>query len=132
MSAYSRYVVISVLDDLLKYGFVELDGDDYSIQGAKEEKERILREEEERRERDSRQKAAFDEACERINSQIQEEVTSVTSPIEDDYAYKFRGIQREIDEAAAESKRQRENIQRQISDLRSQQSSLGLFKGKEK
>ena len=132
LSAYSRYVVISVLDDLLKYGFVELDGDDYSIQGAKEEKERILREEEERRERDSRQKAAFDEACERINSQIQEEVTSVTSPIEDDYAYKFRGIQREIDEAAAESKRQRENIQRQISDLRSQQSSLGLFKGKEK
>ena len=120
------------LDSLVAAGFLEKHNNGYCWPGAKEEKERLAREAEELRQKQIRQKAAFDEACERINGQIQEEVSSATSPIEDDYEFKFRGIQREIDEAVAESNRQRESIQRQISDLRSQQSSLGLFKGKEK
>lgn len=122
----------AALDQLVEGGWLEKYPEGYCWPGAKEEKERLEREAEELRQKQIRQKAAFDEACERINCQIQEEVSSATSPIEDDYAYKFRGIQREIDEAVAESNRQRENTQRKISDLRSQQSSLGLFKGKEK
>ena len=47
---------------------------------------------------------------------------------------KINGANTKVDVPAKinESNRQREDIQRQISDLRSQQSSLGFFKGKEK
>ena len=41
-------------------------------------------------------------------------------------------IQREINEEVSKCNRQRESIERQISDWRSRQSSLGFFKGKEK
>lgn len=136
LSNYSWYVVISILEDLLKYGFVELNGNDYSLQCAKEEKERILKEAEERRQREARQKArqkaAYDEACSVLNKKIQEEVDYRVSRISENYESRKRGVQREIDEEISENNRNKESIQRQISEWRAQQASLGFFKGKEK
>ena len=116
----------------MKYGFIELIGDDYSILGAKEERERILKEAEERREREARQQAAYDEACSALNKKIKEEVDYRVSGISENYDSRIRGVQREIDEEISENNRQKESIQRQISDWRTQQASLGFFKGKEK
>ena len=51
----------------------------------------------------------------------------------DEYDFKIKkGLTREIIEEISECKRQFENIERQIANWRSQQSSLGFFKGKEK
>lgn len=120
------------LESLAEAGFLEKHPDGYCWPGAKEEKEHLQREAEELRQKQIRQKAAYDDACAKMNGQIQEKVASATAAIDDEYASKLDEIQREFDEAVAESNRQRENIQRQISNLRSQQLSLGFFKGKEK
>lgn len=121
-----------VLDSLTKEGLIEKHPEGYCWPGAKEEKERLLREAEELRQKQIRQKAAYDEACARINGQIQDEVSAAKTSVDEEFDPKLRGIQREINEAIDEANRQREAIQRQISDLRSQQSALGFFKGKEK
>ena len=122
----------AALDSLAEAGFLEKHGNRYCWPGAKEEKERLEREAEELRQKQMRQKAAYDEACAKVNGQIQEELSAATASIGEEYDAKLRGIQREINEAVNEANRQRDGIQRQISDLRGQQSSLGFFKGKEK
>lgn len=122
----------AALDSLAEAGFLEKHGNGYCWPGAKEEKERLEREAEELRQKQMRQKAAYDEACAKVNGQIQEELSAATASIGEEYDAKLRGIQREINEAVNEANRQRDGIQRQISDLRGQQSSLGFFKGKEK
>lgn len=122
----------AALDSLAEAGFLEKHGNGYCWPGAKEEKERLEREAEELRQKQMRQKAAYDEACAKVNGQIQEELSAATASIGEEYDTKLRGIQREINEAVNEANRQRDGIQRQISDLRGQQSSLGFFKGKEK
>lgn len=122
-----------ILDTLAKEGFIEKHPEGYCWPGAKEEKERHQREAEELRQKQMRQKAAYDEACAKVKGQIkEEELSAATASIGEEYDTKLRGIQREINEAVNEANRQRDGIQRQISDLRGQQSSLGFFKGKEK
>lgn len=121
-----------VLDKLANEGLIEKHPEGYCWPGAKEEKERLLREAEELRQKQIRQKAAYNEACARINGQIQDEVSAAKTAVDEEFDPKLRGIQREIKEAVDEANRQREAIQRQISDWRSQQSALGFFKGKEK
>lgn len=118
---FSRYIVYSALDDLVKFDLIELQGLGYILKGAKE-----------RREREARQKAAYDEACAVVNRQIQEEIDLRVGRMSEEYDPRLNGIQREINEEISEFNRQRESIERQISDWRSQQSSLGFFKGKEK
>ena len=132
LSRYSRSSVSAVLKDLVEGGLIELHALGYCLVGAKEEKERLLREAKERRQRELRQRAAFDEACAKVNGQIQEELSAATAYIGEEYDTKLCGIQREINEAVNEANRQRDGIQRQISDLRGQKSSIGFFKGKEK
>ena len=120
------------LDQLVEYGFVDQYPEGYCWPGAKEERERILREEEERKQREARQKAAYDDACASVNKQIQEEIDLKVAQLSEGYDSRLSGIQREINEEISECNRQRESLERQISDWRSQQSSLGFFKGKEK
>jgi len=126
------YFRAQALGALIEEGFIEKHDSGYCWPGAKEEKERLEREAEELRQKQARQKAAFDEACDRVNNQIQDELSSATNVINDEYEPKLRGIQREVDESVSESNRKRDSIQRQISELRTQQASLGFFKGKEK
>lgn len=129
---YSSIDVSRVLRDLVSYELIEHSDLGYSLIGAKEEKERLLKEAEERRQREARQKTAYDEACTAVNRQIQEEIDTQVSRLSEDYDSRLNGIQREINEEVSECNRQRESIERQISDWRSQQSSLGFFKGKER
>ena len=129
---FSRDLVVSVLDDLVRFDLIELDGLGYSIKGAKEEKERLLKAAEERREREARQKAAYDEACTDVNRRIQEEIDLRVSQLSEEYDPLLNGIQREINEEISECKRQRESLERQINEWYNQQSSLGFFKGREK
>ena len=129
---YSSTDITRALRDLVDYDLIELNDMGYSVKGAKEEKERLLKEAEERRQREARQKAAYDEACAAINRQIQEEIEQITRRLSEDFDSRLNGVQREINEDISECNRQRESIERQISDWRSQQSSLGFFKGKEK
>ena len=127
---------INALDALAEAGFLEKSdlGNDpkYSWPGADEERDRLLKEEQERLEKEKKQRAAYDDACEKVNNQIESEIAVAIVSIEEEYNYKLRGIQREIDEAVAEANRQRDSLEKQISDLQSRQSSLGFFKGKEK
>ena len=125
-------IVVSVLDDLVRFDLIELDGLGYSIKGAKEEKERLLKAAEERREREARQKAAYDEACTDVNRRIQEEIDLRVSQLSEEYDPLLNGIRREINEEISECKRQRESLERQINEWYNQQSSLGFFKGREK
>ena len=104
----------------------------FSWPNAAEERERIEKEKREKKEKELRQKAAFDEACERINSRINDEIGSVQSCIDEKYAPKLHDVQKEIDVAILEANHQRECIEQEISDLQSRLSSLGFFKGKEK
>ena len=97
-----------------------------------EEKERLLREAEERRQRELRQRAAFDEACAKIESHISDEIVAKSASVSEEYDYQLRGIQREIDEANAENDRKRQGLEQQISEWNRQKSALGFFKGKEK
>lgn len=129
---YSSTDTFRALGELVDCGLIELDGLGYSLKGAKEEKERLLKEAEERRQREAWQKAAYDEACAAINRQIQEEVDSRAGQLSESFDSRLGGIQREINEEISENNRQMESIERQISEWRSQQSSLGFFKGKEK
>ena len=129
---YSSTDVSKVLRDLENYNLIELDGTGYSLKGVKEEKARVLKEAKERRQREARQKAAYDEACAAVNRQIQEEIDLKTSRISENFDSRLKSVQREINEESSECRRQRESIERQISDWRNQQSSLGFFKGKEK
>lgn len=120
------------LNTLVEAGFLEKHTDGYCWPGAKEERERLQREAEEQRQKQIRQKAAFDNACEEMNRQILEEIASASAPVSDEFDSKLRGIQREINESVNEANHQRDRIQKQISDLRNRQSALGFFKGKEK
>lgn len=120
------------LDKLLEAGLIEKHPEGYCWPGAKEEKERLLKEAEERRQREIRQKAAYDDACAQIESQIKDETETKLALISEKYDSELRGIHREIDEENAENNRQRQELEQQISTWRSQQSSLGIFKGKEK
>ena len=63
---------------------------------------------------------------------IQKEISAVRASADEEYDLKLQEVQKEINKAIEEANRQRETIQRQISGLHSQQSSLGFFKGKEK
>lgn len=82
--------------------------------------------------KEERQKAAYDEACKKVDAQIQDEIASKTKIVLEEFDARLRDVQREIDKAIAENNRERDAIELQISDLRRQQSSLGFFKGKEK
>lgn len=132
LSRYSRSSVSAVLKDLVEGGLIELHALGYCLVGAKEEKERLLREAEERRQRELRQRAAFDEACAKIESQISDEIATKSASVSEEYDYQLRGIQREIDEANAENDRKRQGLEQQISEWNRQKSGLGFFKGKEK
>lgn len=132
LSRYSRSSVSAVLKDLVEGGLIELHALGYCLVGAKEEKERLLREAEERRQRELRQRAAFDEACAKIESQISDEIATKSASVSEEYDYQLRGIQREIDEANAENDRKRQGLEQQVSEWNRQKSGLGFFKGKEK
>lgn len=132
LSRYSRSSVSVVLKDLVEGGLIELHALGYCLVGAKEKKERLLREAEERRQRELRQRAAFDEACAKIESQISDEIATKSASVSEEYDYQLRGIQREIDEANAENDRKRQGLEQQISEWNRQKSGLGFFKGKEK
>ena len=67
-----------------------------------------------------------------MNRQIQEEIDINIEALSEEYDLRLNSIHREIIEEISECKRQFENIERQIANWRSQQSSLGFFKGKEK
>lgn len=105
---------------------------EYCWPGAVEEKERILREEEERKQKKIRQQAAYDAACAEVNAKAQKEIESRTARIEEQFEPRYRSVQRAVDEAVATEDMQRAEIQWKISDLRKQLSSLSFFKGKEK
>lgn len=120
------------LDRLVDAGFLEKYPEGYCWPGAKEERERILREKEEKKQSEARQKAAYDDACAEVGRQIQEEIDLRISQLSEEFDPRLNGIQRKINEEIAECTRQREIMQGQISDWRTQQSSLGIFKGKEK
>lgn len=129
---YSISAKIAVLSDLVQYKCIEEHDDGYCLVGAKEEKERLIREAEERRQKEECQKAAYDKACAKIEEQVQAEVSSVVNGISIEFDAKIQCIQRELYIAVEEVNRKREGIQRTISDLKSQQSALGFFKSKEK
>ena len=120
------------LDQLVAAGLIEKYAEGYCWPGAKEEKERLLREAEERRQRERRQRAAFDEACAIIESHISDEIVAKSASVSEEYDYQLRGIQREIDEANAENDSKRQGLEQQISEWNRQKSALGFFKGKEK
>ena len=120
------------LDQLVAAGLIEKYAEGYCWPGAKEEKERLLREAEERRQRERRQRAAFDEACAKIESHISDEIVAKSASVSEEYDYQLRGIQREIDEANAENDHKRQDLEQQISEWNRQKSALGFFKGKEK
>lgn len=115
------YLRAQALNALSEEGFIEKHESGYCWPGAKEEKERR-----------ERQEAAYKEACEALNRQIQEEIDIRVGRLSEEYDLRLNSVQREINEEMSEANRQRESIERQISDWRSQQSSLGFFKGKEK
>ena len=123
---------MDVLSGLVARGYVKELYNGYCWPEINKERERQEKEAEERRQKEIKQKAAFDEACERINRQISSEIESVKATIDEEYAPMFLEIQKIIDSEVAENNRQIDEIKRHISDLRSQQSSLGLFKVKEK
>lgn len=132
INKYPRYDVSAVLTDLVKYKCVEEHIDGYCIFGAKTEKERLIKEAEERRQKEQRQKAAHAAACAKIEEQIKAEAAPMVTSITDEYEVKLRNAQREMKKAISVSDKQRDSIQGSISDLRSQKSSLGFFKFKEK
>lgn len=90
------------------------------------------KEAEERRQKEQRQKAAHAAACAKIEEQIKAEAAPMVTSITDEYEVKLRNAQREMKKAISEADKQRDSIQGSISDLRSQKSSLGFFKFKEK
>lgn len=104
----------------------------YCLNGAKEEKDRLLREARERRQKEERQNAAYEAAYEQVEEQIQNEVRPISERISEEYDSQIRGIEREMNEAVSSVNRQRESIQNKIQDLNNRKASLGLFKGKEK
>ena len=127
---------LSALNALVEAGLIEKHSDGYRFwycwPGAKEEKERLQREAEELRQKQIRQKAAYDKACEEVYRQIQDEESVAALSIDKEYDAKIHEIQRVNDETINAAIRQRETIQHQISDLKNQRSSLGFFRGKEK
>lgn len=127
---YPGTMISDVLEDLVSLRLIELhDSESYCLIGTKEEKERALKTAEELSLKQFRQKAAYEEACTKINTQIQEEITSRISDISKEFDLRLQDVEIKMDEALAEISRQRE-IQRQIFELRRMQSRLGAFQGK--
>ena len=116
---YSSSETMTVLRDLIQYKCIEEHYDGYCLVGAKEEKERLQREAEERRQKEERQKAAYNAACAKIEEQIQAEAMPTVNDITAEFDAKIQGLQRELDEAVEEANRKRDGFQRTISDLRS-------------
>jgi hypothetical protein len=106
---------------LVEAGYIDRDGDGFCWHGVKEEKER-----------QERQKTAYDEACTRIRRQIQEEAAASASSVVSSYDSQLSAIQREIDQAASEAASQRARIEKKISNLCATLDSLGFFQRKEK
>lgn len=132
LNKYARFDVTSTLEELITYKCIEEHLDGYCWAGAKEEKARLLKEAEERRKKEERQKVAYTAACAEIESQIQKEVSSTADSLSDEYDARIHVIQREMNEAIDIANKQRELIQNEVSDLLKKQSTLGFFKGKEK
>jgi len=132
LKKYPRYDVTATLEELLACKCIEESENGYCWIGAKENRERLVREAEERRKKAEKQKAAYDAACQRFEEKIWNEASSKVDLISTEYDSRIQGIQREMDEKITVANRERGFIQNEISDLRSRQSSLGFFKGKEK
>lgn len=133
IEAYTHYTVLrAYIDRLLKAGLIESHAFGYCWKGAKEEKEKLQKEAEKRKQCEIRRIAAYEEACARVESQIKDETNAKVISVYEEYNIKLRSIQREIEEENAENERKKQELERQISNLRSQQASLGFFKSKEK
>lgn len=117
-----------VLGILTENGLIEQHENGYCWPGALENKQQVLEE----LEKQNRQKEAFEEACAEVNRQIEDEIASEESLIDEQYAPALQRIQRQINSEAAENERQRDALQRQIEECYRKQNSLGLFKVKEK
>ncbi len=129
---YPRDDVRNVLQDLVGIGCIEAYELGYGLAGVKEEKERILEEIEEYRQRKARQKAAYDMACTQIESEIQSEAAPQIKIIAEKFEPQIREIQDEMNKVIKEADKKRELIQNEISDLQREQFSFGFFKRKEK
>lgn len=129
---YPSCDVKNVLQDLVGMGYIEIYEIGYCLTGAKEEKKRILKEIEERRQTEARQKAAYDMVCAQVESEIQSEAAPQIEMISEEFESQIREIQRKMNEVIKEADKKREVIQGEISDLHREQSSFGFFKRKEK
>ncbi len=128
----ARAYQILALESLVKSGFLEKHSNGYCWPNAKQERERRQREEEERRQKNMRKRAAFEEACAKINVQIQKEISVEIALIDKEFEPELLRIQRIISDALNEREKQHESVEHHISELLSQQSTLGFFKIKEK
>lgn len=115
---YSSTETIIVLRNLIQYKCIEEYDDGYCLVGVKQKEER--------------QKEAYNVACAKIEEQIQTEALPIINSITTEFDIKIQGLQIELNEAIDAVNRKREETEKIISDLRSKQCSLGFFKGKEK
>ena len=132
LSRYSRFSVSTVLKDLVEFGLIEAHDLGYCLIGAKEEKERIIREAEERRQKEARKKAAFDVAVAKVNSKISSELESERKAITVEAEAKKQPIIAAMNSKIQEVNSQRTKLDDQRRDLERQRASLGFFKGKQK
>ena len=121
-----------VLDYLTSIGLIQKEKYGYCLTSVKEERDRRLKETEELKQKQLRQKTAYDDACLKINRQIQAEVNIVSQPIVEEYSAKIQEMQAKIQSVSADGNRNRAELQNQIAQLQRQQSSLGIFDGKGK
>ena len=132
---YKKYAVGDIteaLQELISCKCVERCGNKYCWAGARDEKDRLLKEAEERRKREEQQKAAYSAACEAMERQIMQEAAGDIDSVSQEYDPQIHSLQNEMDEAIAAANRQRDAIQSEISSLQNQKNALNFLKIKEK
>ena len=133
LNKYGYYHIDLVISDMVRLRCLEERASEYyCLWGAEEERERLLKEAEERRLKAERQKSAYEAACTEYELHIQKEAEPALNRISYEFDFTMQAVQQEMDTVIENANKQREYILFNISELQKKQSSLGIFKGKEK
>lgn len=84
------------------------------------------------REKQEQQEYAYKQACQKIEDIIQAEIAKQSKPICEEYDLNIKKLNEKMNDEIVENEKKTAPIEEEITNLKREKASLGLFRGKEK
>lgn len=84
------------------------------------------------REKQEQQEYAYKQACQKIEDIIQAEIAKQSKPICEEYDLNIKKLNEKMNDEIVENEKKTAPIEEEITNLKREKTSLGLFRGKEK